>query len=305
MGSAVRKQKLAGELREKADRLEDSPERQMVRRAIAGYIAMIRERLSDLLKQEEYDRATGLLEMAELLRPRQARTLFDLARTYAFRGMKNRALDVLDQAAAAGFRDAALAETDPAFVKLRDDPRFKEILARILSNVPRPEGPMVAEIATPVLLDPSTSSYDFTPSIAVDQSAPSGKTGPPSEVNPAEQTLQLPVVRVSAILASVELRPFHLPNPESEDLPISFLRVERVRPDTAAARAGVEAGMEITAIQGVRLRGMTDSDLSEAMAKPVKNGITLSVRDPPRSREREIQIKLKKSRSASAGKTND
>ena len=71
-----------------------------------------------------------------------------------------------------------------------------------------------------------------------------------------EPPLEMPVMRVSAALASVELRVFSQPNVESAALSVSFLRVEKVRPETTAARAGVVPGMEIVAIQGVQIRGL-------------------------------------------------
>jgi len=112
---------------------------------------------------------------------------------------------------------------------------------------------------------------------------------------PPGSIMEMPVMRVSAALASVELRVFSQPNMDSAERPLSFLRVENVRPDTAAARAGIARGMEIVAIQDIRIRGLSEDELGAVMQQPVQNEIVLIVREPPRRGEWEIRISLRKS----------
>jgi poly(3-hydroxybutyrate) depolymerase len=138
--SAAARQKLVAEIRGKADALEDSPERQMLQRVLSNYSALVREQVPELFKAREYDQAANLLEVANALRPNQARTLFDLARARGYSRESQRALDALRQAAAAGFSDAARAESDPAFVSLKMNPAFAEALAAMRANPPRSEG---------------------------------------------------------------------------------------------------------------------------------------------------------------------
>jgi dienelactone hydrolase len=105
--------------------------------------------------------------------------------------------------------------------------------------------------------------------------------------------VMLPALQISAALESVELRLFYLPHHGSNDAPsLSFLRVETVRPGTTAAMAGVIVGMEVTAIDNVRVRGLTEAELREVMNRTVRGELTLRVREHARARERELRIPI-------------
>src|SRR4051812_5991808 len=97
--------------------------------------------------------------------------------------------------------------------------------------------------------------------------------------------MEMPLMRGFAALAGGELRLFSQPNVESAERPLSFLRVEKVRPDSAAAQAGIAPAMEIVAIQGVRVRGLSEEELGELMRRPASKEIVLIVREPPRRGE--------------------
>lgn len=133
------KAKFAAGVRARAEVAEDSPERQMVRRRLASYQATVRENVRGMFEDGRYEEAADVLELAVLLRPGQSRTLFDLARARGQARNTKGALEALRQAEAAGFSDASRVETDPAFVKLKADPAFLEILAEIRKNPPEPE----------------------------------------------------------------------------------------------------------------------------------------------------------------------
>jgi hypothetical protein len=51
--------------------------------------------------------------------------------------------------------------------------------------------------------------------------------------------------------------------------------------------------MEITAIQGARIRGQDDVSLNTLLARPVGPELKLTVREGPNGRERELKIKLR------------
>lgn len=235
--------KLALDLRRESESTVDSPERRMVRRAIAAYRSMTRQRARELFDQKEYDQASAMLELAAFLQPEQTEVLFDLARAYALDGDRKEALAALNRAASAGLRNAPRTEAEPAFAKLRDDPSFVSIADKM----------RVGEIGRPLILPP---------------------------------------MRVSLALASIEVRLFSLPDAEASSLQLSFLRVERVRPNTSAALAGIEAGMEITAIQGARIHGLTEEEFGSLMAGSVQDEIVLRVRDSPQAKERDVHIHL-------------
>jgi hypothetical protein len=107
-----------------------------------------------------------------------------------------------------------------------------------------------------------------------------------------EAPLELPPMRVSLALASIEVRLFSLPDAEATTPRLSFLRVERVRPNTTAALAGIEAGMEITAIQGTRIHGLTEEELGGVMAGSVQDEIVVRVRESAQGNERDVHIRL-------------
>ncbi len=130
---------LSAELRRKAEAPEDSDERRMVRRAIGGVSIASRERVRALLAEKEYGSAVALLELAVALRPGQSRPCYDLARACAFAGRRARALEALRQAATAGFSDAARAEAEPAFAKLKGEPAFRKVLEQMRANPPEAE----------------------------------------------------------------------------------------------------------------------------------------------------------------------
>ena len=110
---------------------------------------------------------------------------------------------------------------------------------------------------------------------------------------PPQTTMELPAMRVSAVLASVQLRLFYLPKAGGEAESLSFLKVEQVRAKSAAARAGIERGMEITAIQGKRVRGWTEAELNDAMAELVRNEFVLTVRGSAGEKGREVRVALR------------
>ena len=56
-------------------------------------------------------------------------TSTDLARCRAHRGDRKRAIAALQQAVAAGFKDAARVEQDAAFAGFRNEPSFLEVLS--------------------------------------------------------------------------------------------------------------------------------------------------------------------------------
>ena len=99
---------------------------------------------------------------------------------------------------------------------------------------------------------------------------------------------QLEPVRVASIWANAVVRVVYQ---RADDGPrISVLRVESVREKSAAARAGLEKGMEIVAIQGVTLNGLTEEEYQQVMRTPVYDVFVLRVRREGRVRTDELRI---------------
>jgi predicted esterase len=84
----------------------------------------------DLLARGDYHRAAVALELAVLLRPENVVAWYNLACARARLGLERKALDALERAIAAGYRDADHAAADPDLESLRGSERFKTLLAR-------------------------------------------------------------------------------------------------------------------------------------------------------------------------------
>lgn len=87
------------------------------------------EQACPLLAQHEYAEAAVFLELGAILHPDRPRTHYELARARALNGERAAALAALQAAVAAGFKDAARAEQEAAFARLRAEPAFQQLLA--------------------------------------------------------------------------------------------------------------------------------------------------------------------------------
>jgi poly(3-hydroxybutyrate) depolymerase len=139
-GSAARIKKMAADLRAKAGAPEDSAERQMVRRVIAGFGSSGRDATRTMFADGDYAEAAALLELLVEFHPGQSRTLYDLARARAGAGDRKLALEALTAAADAGMSDAARVESDKLFAKVRGDAAYLAVLAKMRANPPEPVG---------------------------------------------------------------------------------------------------------------------------------------------------------------------
>ncbi len=137
-------------------KLQEPPDRALMSRAIDGYENVL-ERFASARpgtqRQDAYDAALtntcdaqlaiGRLQEAMATckglterHPDSAVAFYNLAGAYALNGKKNEALDALAKDAALGDNDAEYLAADPWFAALRDEPRFKTILATMKSGHP-------------------------------------------------------------------------------------------------------------------------------------------------------------------------
>jgi predicted esterase len=130
-GFAGSVKKRVDELRAKAAAPEDSPERQMMARVLQGVASSCNEGAREAMREQDYVQAVAFLEMATLLRPERPQAWFDLARARAHLRDKKAVVAALQQAVAAGFKDAERVRMEKAFDYLRNDPAFVALVGAI------------------------------------------------------------------------------------------------------------------------------------------------------------------------------
>jgi predicted metalloprotease with PDZ domain len=114
----------------------------------------------------------------------------------------------------------------------------------------------------------------------------------------AEETAQLKPVAVSTVFVSIRLRPFYRDSATGPR--VSRLMIEEVRARSLADRAGVQAGMELLAVQGTAVTGLRDVDLEKLCESPVVGDtLVLKVAEQPKIHgsvviPREIRVPLAK-----------
>ena len=79
-------------------------------------------------EEQAYSRARYMAELSVLVRPEAPNLLYNLARTCALDGREDKALVTLRRATTAGFDNLERIRKDPAFVELRQNPRFRKIV---------------------------------------------------------------------------------------------------------------------------------------------------------------------------------
>jgi dienelactone hydrolase len=117
------------ELREKSKATEDTAERRIARRALSQVLAQTFEAaMYHYHPDGQYDVAIVNLEVAEEVAPKISQIPYEMARAYALRGEKKKALESLRRAVEKGFPDAAAIENQKDFASLRAEDEFKSII---------------------------------------------------------------------------------------------------------------------------------------------------------------------------------
>jgi dienelactone hydrolase len=114
-----------------AGREQDSPARRVARRVIGGVTVGAIEYTRELMAQERYRDAARTAEEAVFARPENSGGWYALALASAASGNANRSLEALEQAAAKGWTAWEPMEAEPLLAKVRRDPRYPDILAKM------------------------------------------------------------------------------------------------------------------------------------------------------------------------------
>lgn len=130
-GPASSVRKLLADLQAKQRPGASPSDRAMADRVLHGVASACGEQAREAMRANEFERAATLLEASVLLRPDRLQAYVELARARAALGDKKRAIAALEQAVAAGYRDAARLENEKAFEKLRREPAYAALIERI------------------------------------------------------------------------------------------------------------------------------------------------------------------------------
>ncbi|MEO8371656.1 MAG: tetratricopeptide repeat protein, partial [Candidatus Solibacter sp.] len=114
-----------------AVREPDSMERRVARQVIAGVSMGDLDMSRQYMAEKRYDNAARLAEEALLARPDNANAWYTLAVASAAAGNIKRGLEALEQAVQKGFRNWDRVEAEPLLAKLRKDPRYAALMAKL------------------------------------------------------------------------------------------------------------------------------------------------------------------------------
>lgn len=129
-GTPSRVEKTIAELQAQA-KGADTAARVVATRVIQAVASNCWEAAREAQRENDFERAAALLDMAVRLRPERTRVYLDLARARALLGDRKATLAALERAAAAGFRDAPAVEREKAFDRWRSDAAFKAVLEKL------------------------------------------------------------------------------------------------------------------------------------------------------------------------------
>ncbi len=92
-------------------------------------IEKLTSKMHDLYSDGKYSEALDVGKELLKLEPNNGETLYNVGCLYARTGQKDEAIDHLEKATKAGYRDVAQFEKDPDLATIRDDSRFKSLVA--------------------------------------------------------------------------------------------------------------------------------------------------------------------------------
>jgi len=118
-------------MRKDAAKPEDSDDRRVARRALAGVYVGSMEQAQATMARKDYDNAARFLDAAVMVRPDDANTWYQLAVARAGARDKRRALEALEQAVTAGFHDRARMDVEPLLDRLHNEARYQALLEKM------------------------------------------------------------------------------------------------------------------------------------------------------------------------------
>ncbi len=118
-------------MKKQMERTVFDSERILAQRVLDGFYIGNFYYARELLDRKEYGPAAVVLEICLEVRPKTPGLLFDLARAYAARKDKKKALSSLEKAVEAGFKDAERLKTTSEFDLLQKEERYKQLLAKL------------------------------------------------------------------------------------------------------------------------------------------------------------------------------
>jgi len=115
-------------------RLRDkgSPEKSQMASRVLNFISILcSEKGISFYRNMLYPQAAFLFRICTLSDSENPNNYYNLARSLVGSGRSREAIDALSSAVSHGFNSRKTIESDPAFSKIRDDARYKEVIARM------------------------------------------------------------------------------------------------------------------------------------------------------------------------------
>jgi dienelactone hydrolase len=119
------------ELTRQSEQNENIRDRRVARRVLQSLFIGTYEEVSALYQKKNYSSIPGKLERAAAIRPQDARVFYDLAAAYSRLGNKNKSLAALGRAIENGFADAGKIEQNEDFAAIRNEAKYKRLLASL------------------------------------------------------------------------------------------------------------------------------------------------------------------------------
>jgi predicted esterase len=128
---AIRALQLTTDLRERSLHERDPNQLVPLRRALASITIAAFEMGNTPKKRNDFIATRKLYQVALATRPDSPDLLYNIACLYALEGNRKEAIRTLKSSVDHGFKDFELLRTDPDLDKLRADPEFKNLLAKV------------------------------------------------------------------------------------------------------------------------------------------------------------------------------
>jgi dienelactone hydrolase len=123
------------DLTHKAEAAKDPGDQRVARRVLEAVFVQAYEEANNLYLQKNYSAVPQKLEIAVILKPKNAYAFYELALAYARLGNKSKAINALSRAIENGFTDLAKIEQNAEFEPLRNEAGYKKLITGLKKGI--------------------------------------------------------------------------------------------------------------------------------------------------------------------------